>query len=250
MVRSASLGSWRVCNYAKFDGQIIDAFNKTSLHLNILEWSSPLQGHQAYGQLTSEASLVQAVISVHDHGAWVGDIDIISALSHSTVVLSEAECRPIDTSYVSFGDQDIWTRQHKALPTRFSEVGSSRSAETGWTDRQEPLPVRTSQPGSTTTGKPRTETKHKPGLPNAISMCSVDYWDEILDLSRDNSVLVVRCHGNWLARLGTIGVLTGRFAAESIIVCPKACKNICWRCFTGIEDNDEAKDMRRVICIL
>lgn len=226
MIRSASLGSWRMYNYAEFDGQILDAFTKTSLHLNVLEWSSPLQGNQADGQLTSEANLVQAVISIHDRGVWVGDIDITSALSHSTVVFSEAECRPTAAKHTSFGDRAIWADQPNALPTHFGQSGLAA------------------------TEKPGVAEKHKPGLLKAISMCSVDYWDETLDLSRDNPVLVVRCHGNWLARLGTLGVLTERSAVERIIVCPQASEQICWRCLMGIEDNDESKAMGRVICIL
>lgn len=230
MVRSASLGSWKVCNYASFDGQVIDAFAKTSLHLNILEWSSPLQGDPAYGLLTAEASLVQAVISIHDRGVWVGDIDVCSALSHPSVELGEAECRPLPATAMdyleAFKGSKIWVRGTEAVVVQIPRPGAS--------------------PPEEVYGKRRWVHVGE----GAIHMCSVDYWDEVLDLSRDASVLVIRCHGNWLARLGTLGILTARSAGKRIIVLPEACKDICWNCLTGFEDNREAQAGGQVICIL
>lgn len=90
--------TWKLANYAPFDGQIIDYFHRTSLHLTVLDWSLPVSDSNSYGQLTTEIHLAEAVVSVHDRGVWIGDIDLLSSLSSVKRVQSECSSShtPID----------------------------------------------------------------------------------------------------------------------------------------------------------
>ncbi|RYC58090.1 hypothetical protein CHU98_g8118 [Xylaria longipes] len=55
---------------------------------------APLDGNRdnTYGVLTHEAHLVEAVVSVRDRGALVGDIDISAALVHPVVSFKTISC--------------------------------------------------------------------------------------------------------------------------------------------------------------
>jgi hypothetical protein len=80
MMRDVSKGSWRVISGADFNGEAEDFFSKTSLHLSFTEYQVPLFVGRG-GGLDNQIFLLESVVSVHDSGAWVADIDIIGALS-------------------------------------------------------------------------------------------------------------------------------------------------------------------------
>ncbi|KAI3323540.1 hypothetical protein HD806DRAFT_535367 [Xylariaceae sp. AK1471] len=79
-VRDPDLGSWRQ-SMEMFDGSSVDYFASTSLHLSFTEWSRPLYQSASFGQRGSEVVHAEAVVSVRDAGVWVGDINIMRALS-------------------------------------------------------------------------------------------------------------------------------------------------------------------------
>jgi hypothetical protein len=83
-VREIDFSSWRR-SMDIFDGAPIDYFESTSLHLSFTDWSTPLYQSHSFGHRGSEAVHAEAVVSVRDAGAWVGDIDIMAALQHSSV---------------------------------------------------------------------------------------------------------------------------------------------------------------------
>ncbi len=85
MIGKSEPGSWKTANYSRFDREVYDSFGNTSMHLQLLDWSQPLSSTDSVGQLTPEASLVEAVVSIRDRGLWVGDVDISAALSHPSV---------------------------------------------------------------------------------------------------------------------------------------------------------------------
>lgn len=90
LVAERDPGTWKMANYAPFNGEFIDCFSRTSLHLTVLDWSLPVSDDKSYGQLTTEVHLAEAVVSVHDSGAWVGDVDLLTSLASVTRV--RAEC--------------------------------------------------------------------------------------------------------------------------------------------------------------
>jgi hypothetical protein len=71
--------NWRVINHAPYDGTQGDYFSETSLHLSFSGWSTTV-GPAVQGRRDVEVSLVEALVSVHDRGKWIADIDILSAL--------------------------------------------------------------------------------------------------------------------------------------------------------------------------
>jgi hypothetical protein len=72
------LGTWREIEHAPFDGKIEDAFTRTSLHLSFTDWSTPID--LGRGQHDAEAYVVESLVSVHDHGRWIADLDILESL--------------------------------------------------------------------------------------------------------------------------------------------------------------------------
>ncbi|PHH87083.1 hypothetical protein CDD83_9333 [Cordyceps sp. RAO-2017] len=75
MSRPTTPGAWRVVP-SKFDGLPADHFNKTSLHLQFTDWRAPVVQIQTVGQRGSGINILEAVISVRDHGTWVADVQI------------------------------------------------------------------------------------------------------------------------------------------------------------------------------
>jgi hypothetical protein len=75
-------GSWRLINREYFKGELTDSFTGTTLHLSFTDWRTPIDvGQSAQGHRNVEAYIYEALVSVHDHGKWIADLDIIDALS-------------------------------------------------------------------------------------------------------------------------------------------------------------------------
>ncbi|KAI9690167.1 MAG: hypothetical protein M1822_009128 [Bathelium mastoideum] len=82
--RPSDPGSWKVIGDKTFDGHPEDRFKKTSLHLSFTEYYVPLYQNTGHGQ-DSQIHFLESVISVHDSGAWIGDVNILQALQDSRV---------------------------------------------------------------------------------------------------------------------------------------------------------------------
>ncbi|KAI3319528.1 hypothetical protein HD806DRAFT_525510 [Xylariaceae sp. AK1471] len=77
---------------------------------------------------------------------------------------------------------------------------------------------------------PQSTCDHAPGSAPAVLMISVESWDDLCDLPA--GLVVVRAHGNWLARLAVASFLAQQAEEHSssisrITICPP---NVCWRC--------------------
>ena len=75
--------NWKVIDREDlFDGTKADYFKDTSLHLRFTDWSMSVDvGKAGHGRRIAEASIVEALVSVHDRGKWIADLDILQALS-------------------------------------------------------------------------------------------------------------------------------------------------------------------------
>ncbi|KAI0538353.1 hypothetical protein GGR58DRAFT_501346 [Xylaria digitata] len=82
--REIDLNGFRTA-ITEFNGERIDCFQSTSLHLSFTEWSVPLYSRSTIGQRDSEAVHAEAVVSVRDSGIWVADINILAAFAHADV---------------------------------------------------------------------------------------------------------------------------------------------------------------------
>lgn len=86
------------------------------------------------------------------------------------------------------------------------------------------LPPRASGPGQTTAAGSITFSPsckyHDRAATKKLGLTALDTWDEILDIS-PNEYVVVRSHKNWLARLAITSVLGNKMQAGQIGVCPE-----------------------------
>lgn len=78
--------------------------------------------------------------------------------------------------------------------------------------------------------RPQPPCDHSKDGSYATHLTSIESWDELRNCNAGN--VVIRAHGNWVARLACIaflsqGIQRGDFLFESIIVCPP---QVCWKC--------------------
>lgn len=68
--------SYRAVGYADFDGTWEDNFKGTSMHLRFTPGTFPVD-YGAAGVVDHQVFFVESVVSVHDGGKWVADLDIL-----------------------------------------------------------------------------------------------------------------------------------------------------------------------------
>jgi hypothetical protein len=70
---------FRVVRHAKYDFKREDNFKETTLHLSFIDWKLPLDtGTSSWGNISKDVHYVESVVSVHDRGVWVADIDLLN----------------------------------------------------------------------------------------------------------------------------------------------------------------------------
>ncbi|MCJ1419369.1 hypothetical protein MMC32_005723 [Xylographa parallela] len=83
-VRRPDLDSWAIINHNTFDGELVNSFDKTSLHLSFTHFEMPINVEQLGAQDT-DAFLMEALVSVHEQGKWVADINVLSSLQSNLI---------------------------------------------------------------------------------------------------------------------------------------------------------------------
>ena len=79
ILRKPKTDSWRLISTSSFDGCAEDSFQHTTLHLSFTDFTLPIfDGIR--GNQDSQVFFLESVVSVHDRGIWVGDIDVLAAL--------------------------------------------------------------------------------------------------------------------------------------------------------------------------
>jgi hypothetical protein len=78
---------YRAVLHADYDYKREDNFGGTSLHLGFTHWKLPISSG-VLGLIDQDVYMHEAVVSVHSCGAWVADIDVLTALRKPPVVLS------------------------------------------------------------------------------------------------------------------------------------------------------------------
>ena len=76
-IRKPEIESWHLINHAPFDRQRTDSFQNTSLHLSFTQYTMPFNIGD-HGAQDAEAFSIESLISVHDRGKWVADLDVLS----------------------------------------------------------------------------------------------------------------------------------------------------------------------------
>lgn len=79
MVRPSNEGVWQSISHNAFDGKLENSFRETTLHLGFTDWKLPIDIGK-HGLRDAEIYFLEALVSVHDHGEWVADLDILGCL--------------------------------------------------------------------------------------------------------------------------------------------------------------------------
>ena len=82
----APSNSYRLVNHVDYDGKREDNFKNTSLHLSFTEWNVPLVSSSTgdRGAIDQDVFFLESVVSVHDQGTWVADLDVLKLLKDVT----------------------------------------------------------------------------------------------------------------------------------------------------------------------
>lgn len=75
-VREPKLESWNLINHADFNGTTEDCFKNTTLHLSFTGYEIPIDTG-SHGRQDVEMFLLESLVSVHDQGQWVADLDVL-----------------------------------------------------------------------------------------------------------------------------------------------------------------------------
>jgi hypothetical protein len=78
-MKEPTLEEWSVINHQEFDGKFEGNFGDTSLQLSLTGYELPIKRN--HGSRVQEASYVEAVVSAHDQGEWVADLNILKNAS-------------------------------------------------------------------------------------------------------------------------------------------------------------------------
>ena len=87
-------GFWRVANMHIFDGRPENHFSSTSMHLSFTQWERSLDVASSYGRQDVQFTTKQSVISIRESGRWIGDVDVMAALSspYINILPSQGTC--------------------------------------------------------------------------------------------------------------------------------------------------------------
>jgi hypothetical protein len=81
-IRHPDPQNWRAINHNEFDGRHEDYFQKTSIHLSFTEYDMSFQTEDSPRYIIDRTTvLVESLVWVYDGGAWVGEVNILKALT-------------------------------------------------------------------------------------------------------------------------------------------------------------------------
>lgn len=109
-VKENDTGEWYIIGHEPWDGTTANQFNKTSLHLSLTEYRVPFTANHQ-GQRDMQAFFQEAIVSVYDGSVWVGDVDIVKALSSKTSKLTRVSSK-CDSGHMD-GESQTWTTRRQ-----------------------------------------------------------------------------------------------------------------------------------------
>ena len=86
MIRPKSIQDFRNVIHRPFEGQLLNSFRTTSLHLSFTTAKSPLQVDFS-GMQDDELYVLETLLSVHDGGDWIADLDVWKSLTQNEPVV-------------------------------------------------------------------------------------------------------------------------------------------------------------------
>ncbi|KAI9756772.1 MAG: hypothetical protein M1835_000705 [Candelina submexicana] len=79
-IKRPNPNSWNAINHNEYDGNAADFFSGTSMHLSFTGFETPIDSTGFLGAKDSEVHLLESVLSVHDRGIWIADLNILAML--------------------------------------------------------------------------------------------------------------------------------------------------------------------------
>jgi hypothetical protein len=158
---------WTLVKNEAFDGKLENNFTQTSVHLSFTEYQMPLKIHDKDSHIIDRpARLIETLVSVHDQGNWIGDLNLLEALDLYTDRLEgpEFDLRDLERLQCyggTCGEMTFYQVVEKLRTCPYSHL--------------------------------------------AFPITSIDSWDELFDPPQEG-ILVVRAHKNWLTRLSLTGI--------------------------------------------
>lgn len=110
---------WRLINHHHFNGETIDSFRDTSLHLSFTEYEVPLS--VSIGAIDADAVMLESLISVYDREKWIADLDISANLANvdKCKFFQELSCQHESTDeWIVFATKSGKPRTLMDIPTK------------------------------------------------------------------------------------------------------------------------------------
>ena len=102
MIRPTSIQDFRDVVHRPFEGHLQNNFQTTSLHLSFTTAQSPI-GENFTGMKDDEVYLLETLLSVHEGGQWVADLDLLKSYSSPF----QRICRPCQ-EHANLENDDIF----------------------------------------------------------------------------------------------------------------------------------------------
>lgn len=84
-IKKVDLESYQVINHDLSDGKIEDNFQGSTLDLGFSGYEFPLDVGD-HGGRNREAFFLETLISVHDRGEWIPDLDVLEAVASTSLI--------------------------------------------------------------------------------------------------------------------------------------------------------------------
>lgn len=91
LIKKSSLEEWPQINHNKFDGELKNSFESTSLHLRFTGAETPLNVGFT-GAQDSVVNVLETLISVHEYGRWIADLNPLVTAPSSNLVKLPPSC--------------------------------------------------------------------------------------------------------------------------------------------------------------
>ena len=107
MTRKPEARDWNFLDYDTFDGVITDSFKATTLHMSFTDFILPIDVGTRIRDV--EVYFLETVISVHDKGEWIGDLDIIPIATNPLlrVLPSGTTCKQHKAKNINIEDLEL-----------------------------------------------------------------------------------------------------------------------------------------------
>ena len=219
-------GDWMQINHRLFQGQMEDNFQQTSIHLSFTAYEMPLNiGTSDRHIIDRAASLVETMVSVHDRGKWIADLDVVNSAENPSLFRiprfkSSPALIPSGLNGSGCNTPDNGLESSRDLKLSLGDLCACRR-KLSFHEAFQNL-----APGS-----------------DLASWTCIDNWDEFIDPPQKR-LMIVRSHNNWLARFAFNALSLSQ--GYRVVVLPS---EVCWNCCRQKLDHLSQDEGERIIII-